>query len=252
MKKAAKASYNVVIGDDIRTLTSKNTKWYQKVVSGALIAANFIPVVGPAASVTAKVAIKDTVATVKAVKTTSSAKKVATAANKKPKTVAAKSIKSTPKIQESKSVKANNVTPPAKNKTNVSLQPARNNTSTRLETNKKEQVTEKAKTLAENKKAGAEAEKLAKIDLEKEGNEILGSQVSVRTSEGIRRIDHLIRDSSGNIKAVEVKSGNAKRNSSQIKKDTLMEIEGGVIIGKNAPENLKGKLIKIPTIERRY
>ena len=134
MKKAAKASYNVVIGDDIRTLTSKNTKWYQKVVSGALIAANFIPVVGPAVSVTAKVAIKGTVATVKAVKTTSSAKKVATAANKKPKTVAAKSIKSTPKIQESKSVKANNVTPQAPPKVNLTKQPDRGQTTAQKRT----------------------------------------------------------------------------------------------------------------------
>ena len=59
-------------------------------------------------------------------------RQVATAANKKPKTVAAKSIKSTPKIQESKSVKANNVTPQAPPKVNLTKQPDRNNTSIRL------------------------------------------------------------------------------------------------------------------------
>ena len=107
IKKAAKSSYNLVLGDDIRTLTSKNTKWYQKVVAGALIASNFVPGVGTAASVTAKVAVKGTVATVKDVKATTSAKKAAAVVNKTPKTVAAKSIKSTPKIDESKIVKVN-------------------------------------------------------------------------------------------------------------------------------------------------
>jgi hypothetical protein len=70
-------------------------------------------------SAATKGTIKGITAIVKAVKTTSSAKKVATAANKTPKTVAAKSIKSTPKIQESKSVKANNVTPQAQPKAPV-------------------------------------------------------------------------------------------------------------------------------------
>lgn len=86
----------------------------------------------------------------------------------------------------------------------------------------------------------------------RQGNQILGSQVSVRTSAGIRRIDHLIKDSSGNIKAIEVKAGNARRNASQLKKDSLLEIEGGVIIGKNATEDLFGQFIKIPTSEMRY
>jgi hypothetical protein len=134
VKKAAKSSSNLVLGDDIRTLTSKNTKWYQKVVAGALIASDFVPGVGTAASVTAKVAVKGTVATVKAVKTTSSAKKAATAANKTPKTVPAKSIKSTPKIQESKSVKANNVTPQAPPKVNIAKQPDRGQSSAQKRT----------------------------------------------------------------------------------------------------------------------
>lgn len=86
----------------------------------------------------------------------------------------------------------------------------------------------------------------------RQGNQILGSQVSVRTSAGIRRIDHLIKDPSGNIKAIEVKAGNARRNAPQLKKDSLLETEGGVIIGKNAPGDLVGQFRKIPTIEMRY
>lgn len=62
----------------------------------------------------------------------------------------------------------------------------------------------------------------------------------------------MIKDSSGNIKAIEVKAGNARRSASQFMKDSLLEIEGGVIIGKNAPEDLVGQFIKIPTSEMRY
>ena len=47
-------------------------------------------------------------------------------------------------------------------------------------------------TLAANKAAGRAAEARAAKDLVAEGNTILGSQVSVRTSEGRRVIDHLI------------------------------------------------------------
>ncbi|WP_433958672.1 hypothetical protein [Cytobacillus horneckiae] len=115
-----------------------------------------------------------------------------------------------------------------------------------------DKVTDKAKILEMNKLSGAAAEKLAAEDLVSQGNIILGSQVSVRTSAGIRRIAHLIMDPAGNLKAVEVKAGNARRNASQLRKDFLLETEGGVIIGKNAPRDLVGQFRKIPTIEMRY
>jgi RHS repeat-associated protein len=110
----------------------------------------------------------------------------------------------------------------------------------------------KAEILAANKAAGAAAEAQAASDLIAEGNTILGSQVSVRTAGGRRVVDHLIETPEGDIVAVEVKSGDAVRNSSQLAKDQLIATEGGVIIGKNAPDALKGQQLIINTIERRY
>ncbi|ARU63594.1 hypothetical protein CBW65_23200 [Tumebacillus avium] len=47
-KKATKKAYNFAIGDDIRTLTSKKSKWYHKAGAAASIASNFIPGAGQA------------------------------------------------------------------------------------------------------------------------------------------------------------------------------------------------------------
>ena len=77
-------------------------------------------------------------------------------------------------------------------------------------------VSKKAAQLAKNKAVGTAAEVQAAKDLVSEGNTILGSQVSVRTAEGRRVIDHLVQDSNGTIKAIEVKSGGAVRNASQL------------------------------------
>ncbi|CEG25313.1 DNRLRE domain-containing protein [Bacillus sp. B-jedd] len=109
VKKGAKATYNFVLGDDIRTLTSKNTKWYQKAGAAVSIASNFIPG-GGFVTKAAKVAIKGTSKSVKgyrASKTVAKAAKVVRTTSKKaagkatikPKTVNASSIKGTPKIQ---------------------------------------------------------------------------------------------------------------------------------------------------------
>ena len=76
---------------------------------------------------------------------------------------------------------------------------------------------EKRATLAANKRAGARAEELAKSALKKKGYDVLGSQVSVRTSKGIRRVDHLVRTPRGKLLAVEVKAGNARRTAMQLK-----------------------------------
>ncbi|MGH7953765.1 MAG: RHS repeat-associated core domain-containing protein, partial [Limisphaerales bacterium] len=103
-----------------------------------------------------------------------------------------------------------------------------------------------------NRAAGLAAEAQAAKDLVAEGNTILGSQVAARTSEGLRVIDHLIQTPSGDIVTVEVKSGNATRNASQLLKDSLMSTEGAVLVGKNAPEALQGTRIVIQTVERRY
>jgi hypothetical protein len=72
--------------------------------------------------------------------------------------------------------------------------------------------------------------------------------VTIKTPKTNRRVDHLIRDGkTGKLKAIEVKSGNAKRNKTQVSKDAAMESSGGKIIGKNAPADLKGTTVKIPT-----
>lgn len=109
VKKASKAVYNYAIGDDIKTLKSKNTKWYQKAGAAVMIASNFVPGGGVASKV-AKAAIKGASKAVKAVKASktvtktakvirTTAKKTVAAVNKKPKTVPAPSIKSSPKIE---------------------------------------------------------------------------------------------------------------------------------------------------------
>ncbi|MDW8803149.1 hypothetical protein P8V03_18635, partial [Clostridium sp. A1-XYC3] len=108
----------------------------------------------------------------------------------------------------------------------------------------------KAEILAKNRAVGAAAERIAAKKLIDEGYKIVGSQVSVRTSAGRRIIDHLVSNQSGNLVAVEVKSGNAVRSSSQILKDRLIETEGGILVGKNAGE-LFGQYVRIKTIEIR-
>ncbi|MCK6575797.1 hypothetical protein L6V77_32485 [Myxococcota bacterium] len=65
-------------------------------------------------------------------------------------------------------------------------------------------------------------------------------------------MDHLIQTPSGQIFAVEVKSGGAVRSASQLAKDALLGTEGGVLVGKNAPAALRGQQLIIQTIERVY
>lgn len=106
----------------------------------------------------------------------------------------------------------------------------------------------KAEQLKKNKAQGKKRELEVKKELEAEGHEVLGSEVTIKTPQTNRRVDHLIRDGkTGKIRAIEVKSGNAKRNKTQIDKDNAMESKGGKIIGKNAPDELKGMTEKIPT-----
>ncbi|MEH7353859.1 RHS repeat-associated core domain-containing protein [Neobacillus drentensis] len=145
VKKAAKATYNFAIGDDIKTLKSKKTKWYQKAGAAISIASNFIPGSG-VVSKAAKAAIKGTSKAIKAAKASkavtqatkvvkATAKKVSSVVNIKPKTVPAPSIKSAPPIQSSAPAKVSVSTPKAKSKVASSGQPVRGNTSTRIEEN---------------------------------------------------------------------------------------------------------------------
>lgn len=113
-------------------------------------------------------------------------------------------------------------------------------------------VSNRGVQLAINRATGKAAEAQAAKDLVAEGNSILGSQVSVRTSEGRRVIDHLVQDANGTIRAIEVKAGGGVRNASQLAKDNALATQGGTLVGKNAPAALRGQNMVIETIERRY
>ncbi|MGO3183429.1 MAG: hypothetical protein ACTIJ9_11410 [Aequorivita sp.] len=101
--------------------------------------------------------------------------------------------------------------------------------------------------LKTNRTNGLLRELEVKQELIDEGFDVIGSQVSVKTKYTRRIVDHMVKDGSGNVKAIEVKNGGASRNSTQILKDNSMANDGGTVIGKNAPIDLKGKTIKINT-----
>ncbi|MED4206177.1 DNRLRE domain-containing protein [Neobacillus mesonae] len=152
VKKTAKAAYNFAIGDDIRTLTSKKTKWYQKAGAAFMIASNFIPGGGIIAKA-AKAAIKGTSKAVKAVKVSravtkaakvvrTTSKKVVAKVNKKPKTVPAKSFRSSPKTQSATATRTIKSAPKPKPKVTVAPKPARGSV-TRVEKQAIKKPTEK-------------------------------------------------------------------------------------------------------------
>ena len=102
-----------------------------------------------------------------------------------------------------------------------------------------------------NQANGASAEALIAQQLLSEGNTILGTHVGARTSDGLRIIDRLVQNPAGQYLAVEIKSGEAVRNAQQLLRDGLMATEGATLVGRNAPPNLRGQQLVIPTIERR-
>jgi hypothetical protein len=65
--------------------------------------------------------------------------------------------------------------------------------------------------------------------------QLRGSQVRVRTSAGVRIVDHLVELPTGEIVALEVKTGGAVRTQYQIECDLAMELQGGRIVGTGAP-----------------
>jgi hypothetical protein len=105
--------------------------------------------------------------------------------------------------------------------------------------------------LAANRAAGKAGERVFGEPLVAAGNTILGAQVSVRTSQGRRVIDFLVQTPDGRLIAVEAKSGGAVRNARQLAKDAALADEGGVLVGKNAPAELRGQTLVLETIERR-
>jgi RHS repeat-associated protein len=100
-----------------------------------------------------------------------------------------------------------------------------------------------------NRAAGKEAEAIVAKQLEAEGYTIVGSQVGVRTSQGLRFIDHLVQDPAGNLIAVEVKSGGGTRTALQISKDLEMGTQGATIVSRKVPQ-LMGQTKVIPTVVR--
>jgi uncharacterized protein RhaS with RHS repeats len=104
--------------------------------------------------------------------------------------------------------------------------------------------------ILENAARGKAGEQVVGSELAAEGKTVLGSQVQADTAKGTRVIDHLV-DDGGKVKAVEVKTGGATRNASQLAKDKSMASEGATLKGKNAPGNLKGQKIKIETEVRK-
>jgi RHS repeat-associated protein len=92
-----------------------------------------------------------------------------------------------------------------------------------------------------NKSSGKKAEDLVHNKLQNNPDvEVLGRQVTVHTSEGVRYVDVLIRNKkTGKVIAVEVKGGRAKRNSNQISKDKIINNGGGTFgsSGFSNPDN---------------
>ena len=102
-----------------------------------------------------------------------------------------------------------------------------------------------------NRIAGLAGEARVAGQLAAEGMTVVGQHVAARTSAGLRVIDILAQRPDATLVAIEVKTGNATRNASQLLKDALMELEGATLVGKNAPEALRGTTVHVPTVERR-
>jgi hypothetical protein len=105
----------------------------------------------------------------------------------------------------------------------------------------------KAEQLKANAAQGKAAEASVEGSLKAEGKEVLGKQVAVRTTKGLRKVDLLTKEQNGELLNNEVKSGNATRNASQVAKDDEIASQGGTYVGKNAPENIRGQTLKVPT-----
>jgi hypothetical protein len=76
---------------------------------------------------------------------------------------------------------------------------------------------------------------------------LLGSQVHVMTSTGVRIVDHLVQLPSGEIVALEVKTGKAVRSRYQLDADYALVTSGGRIVGIGAP-GMAGPIKPIRTI----
>jgi Holliday junction resolvase-like predicted endonuclease len=126
--------------------------------------------------------------------------------------------------------------------------PTQNNNADKNQNNSQSSNTSaKADQLKANATQGKAAEKAVEGSLKAEGREVVGTQVGVKTGQGLRRVDIVTKDAAGNLTNVEVKSGDAVRNATQAAKDAEIETQGGTYVGKNAPEGIRGQTLKVPT-----
>ena len=82
--------------------------------------------------------------------------------------------------------------------------------------------------------------------LRAKGYRIVGRNVTARTSLGGRRIDFLVKSPSGELVAIEVKTGSGFREAAQLAKDREMEMIGARLVGKKAGD-YAGEFRKIRT-----
>jgi RHS repeat-associated protein len=97
---------------------------------------------------------------------------------------------------------------------------------------------------------GAAAERIAAVQLGLKGYRIVGAQVRVMTSEGLRVVDFIV-EREGEYVAIEVKSMGAVRDAGQLAKDAAMATEGGEIgtaKGGVALREITGQVLKLKTI----
>jgi len=73
----------------------------------------------------------------------------------------------------------------------------------------------------------------------------------VKTRQGLRRVDIVTKGGAGNLTNIEVKSGDAVQTTTQTAKDAEIETQGGTYVGKNAPDNMRGQKLKVPTEVRK-
>lgn len=119
-KEVAKGAYNLYIGDDIKTLRSKKSNWYQKAWAGVSIASNFVPGLGQG-----KLLVKGSIKAAKAVKTAKRVKLVGGSLKNQKKikvtTAQLKNIKKKVNVSQKKS--AGNVAKPSKGTGNYQVGP---------------------------------------------------------------------------------------------------------------------------------
>lgn len=77
---------------------------------------------------------------------------------------------------------------------------------------------------------------------------LVDSQVRIETSAGLRIVDLIVKLPTGELRALEVKTGGASRKLEQIEGDIALELEGGMVTGSQRGLIPKGKIEPIKTV----